>query len=119
MQRRHAIITNGATMGHDEPTTADVMRELRYIRETVDEVRDAQQKIDTELGGNGGPGLRTRIHSQEIGSQHTKSRLDKLENTTAENERRVLSLTNIAKGGAVVLIILEALRWIVPMLQTP
>jgi len=115
-------------MAHEnsEPTNADVMRELQYIRETVNEVRDNQKEVSAELAGNGGPGIRTRIHSLEIGYRHVADRLHEMETKDDERaeclhglEKQIVAIRNIGAGVVIAMMIAEALRWIIPALQTP
>ena len=105
---------------------ADVMRELQYIRETLNDVRDNQERVNAELAGNGGPGIRTRIHSLETGYTHVVDRLHSMETKDDEStaclhqvEKQIVAIRNIGAGVVVALMIAEALRWIVPALQVP
>ena len=113
-------------MADDDHNIADVMRELQYIRETLDDVRTGQERVNTELAGNGGPGIRTRIHSLETGYSHVVDRLRTMEGKDDERaeclhalEKQVVAIRNIGAGVALALVVLEALRWLVPMFQAP
>jgi hypothetical protein len=114
-------------MAHDEQQDhGDVMRELQYIRDTLNEVRDNQIQVNKELAGNGGPGIRTRIHSLETGYDHVIDRLRVMEKKDDERadclhalEKQIVAIRNIGAGVVIALMIAEALRWIVPVLQTP
>jgi hypothetical protein len=103
-----------------------VMYELKRIGDIQTEMNGTLDKILNELGGNGGPGIRTRIHSLEIGAGHTVNRFlaqeqkaKELDERQRDNERRILSMRNIGVGVVVALGVLEALRWIIPLLQAP
>lgn len=103
-----------------------VMYELKTIGDTQAEMKETLDKILSELGGNGGPGIRTRLHSLEIGAKHTINRFQVQEEKAKEqdrkireNEKQLISLRNIGIGVVVALGIIEALGWIVPLLQSP
>ena len=83
----------------------------------IEEIRVMVKEIHQAVYGNGKPeqGLRFRVAWLE---RH-EARLDKIEEKSASNEKRILSLNNMGKGAVILLLALEALRWIVPLLQTP
>ena len=107
------------TEASKEPTPAEIMAELKFISRTVEGNSTQLDQLTHEMAGNGGPGVRTRLHSLEAGTERYEDRIEKVEETSARNEKQILSMRNIGAGLVLALGILEALRWIVPMLQAP
>ena len=101
---------------------ASIMLELQYLRASVDEIKQTQKQILRELGGNGGPGLRARVFHLETEQEEVKARLAQMadkDNRRGEClnrlELKINRIQNIGAGIGLAVIILEALRWIVPL----
>jgi hypothetical protein len=119
----------------EEIPISAIMYELQQIRSTLATFGETQQKILKELGGNGGPGIRTRLHSVETGFLHLQERINEDRLAAKENkkvcdarhkeidkrvenqEKQLIAMRNIGVGVALGLAILEALRWIIPLLS--
>lgn len=121
-------------MEEKEVPVSAIMYELRQIATTLDELKTTEQKILSELGGNGGPGIRTRLHALETGELHLRNRMDADRETNeerykeyqeyrkAEEERQdnqdkqIVAMRNIGAGVVIAIGVIEVLSWLVPML---
>lgn len=121
----------------DELPVSAIMYELKQINEALVDLKETQKTILNELGGNGRPGIRTRLYSLETGYQHVTERLRALEvkddaleqkfdskcreydKALHEQDNQIVAMRNIGVGISIALSIAAALSWIVPLFQTP